>query len=106
MEHFTIVQRRQPNDAEVIRAIGYIRRRQGKWEQALIQLEKVVELDPRNHYLLRNLGQSYIFMRRYEQAERYLDHAISVAPDIPNAYILKVQLYLIWHGRTEKAKQA
>ena len=105
MEHFTIVQRRQPNDAEVIRAIGYIRRRQGKWEQALIQLEKVVELDPRNHGLLRNLGQSYIFMRRYEQAERYLDHAISVAPDIPNAYILKVQLYLSWHGSIEKAKQ-
>jgi len=36
MKHFTIVQKRQPNDVEVIWAIGAIRRRQGKWEQAAV----------------------------------------------------------------------
>ena len=105
MEHFTIVQRRQPNETEVIGAIGYIRRRQGKWDQAVAQLEKAVALDPRNYSFLISLGQTYFFMRQYVQAERYLNRAISVAPDIPRAYNMKVALYLNWDGRTERALQ-
>jgi len=105
MEHFTIVQRRQPNDAEVTGAIGFIRRRQGKWEQAAAQLEQAVKLDPRNYIWLSNLGQTYLYMRRYVEAERYLDRALAVAPDIPDTYGLKVQLYLSWLGSTERAEQ-
>jgi len=105
MEHFAIVQRRQPNDAEVIAAIGFIRRRQGNWKQAAVQLEQAVELDPRNHARLRSLGETYLYMRRYAQAERYLDRAISAAPDIQPTYIHKFHLYLSWLGSTERAEQ-
>ena len=105
MKHFTIVQRRQPNNAEVIATIGYIRRRQGKWEQAAVHLEQAMALDPRSSSRLRYLGQTYLYMRRYAEAERYLDRAISLAPDISDTYILKVQLYLSWYGSTERAEQ-
>ncbi|MCH9007311.1 tetratricopeptide repeat protein, partial [candidate division KSB1 bacterium] len=105
MKHFIIVQKRQPNNAEVIAAIGFIRRRQGKWEQAAVQLERAVELDPRHSGWLRNLGEIYLYMRRYAQAERYFDRTISVSPDIPIAYVFKVQLYLSWLGSTERAEQ-
>ncbi len=105
MEHFTIVQRRQPNDAEVTAAIGFIRRRQGKWEQAAVQLEQALEIDPRNTSWLKDLGETYLYMRRYAQAERYLDRAISVAPDISDTYFQKAQLYLSWLGSTERAEQ-
>jgi non-specific serine/threonine protein kinase len=105
MEHFTIVQTRQPNDAEVTVAIGYIRRRQGKWEQAAVQMEQAVALDPRNHLWLSNLGAMYLYMRRYAEAERYLDRAIAVAPDLPINYIDKFHLYLSWLGSTERAEQ-
>jgi len=105
IEHFTIAQRHEPNNAEVIQAIGLIWRRQGKWKQAEIQHEQAVELDPRNHTLLRTLGQIYLYTRQYSQAERYLNRAISVAPNIRAAYINKVQLYQSWPDRTERADQ-
>ena len=34
-----------------------------------------------------------------------MDRAISLAPDLPTAYIYKVQLYLSWLGSTERAEQ-
>ncbi len=105
MEHFSIVKRRQPNDAEVTAAIGFIRRRQGNWEQAAVQQEQSVELDPRNNGWLTNLGITYLRMRRYAEAERYLDRAIAVVPDSPIAYINKSQLYLSWLGSSERAEQ-
>ena len=88
MEHFSIVQERQPNNAEVIHAIGAIMRRQGEWEQSVVQREQSLELDSRNHTYLRSLGNTYVYMRRYAEAERYLDRAIAIAPDFPYTYIL------------------
>jgi len=105
IEHFTIVQRRQPNNAGVAALIGWTRRRQGKWQQAAVQLERAVALDPQNHHWLNNLGRAYLYMRRYAEAERYLARAISMAPDFPYAYGHKVQLYLSWLGSTERAEQ-
>ena len=99
------MQRRQPNDAEVIYAIGVIRRRQGKWEQAAANQEQAVELDPRNPQWLRSLGLTYLYMRRYAEAERYLDRTIALAPDIPDTSILKVQRYRSWLGSIERAEQ-
>jgi tetratricopeptide (TPR) repeat protein len=44
-------------------------------------------------------------MRQYDDAERYIDRAISLAPDIPLYYIGKSWIYLIkWKGNTEKAR--
>ena len=105
LEQLRIVARRQPNNAQAIETIGYILRRQGKWEEGLAQLEKAVELDPVGYDRLKGLGIIHLYMRHYTQAERYLDRAIFVAPDIPTAYIYKVQLYLSWHGSTERAEQ-
>jgi len=105
LEQLRIVARRQPNNAQAIETTGYILRRQGKWEEGVAQLEKAVELDPVGYDRLKGLGSIHLYMRDYTQAERYLDRAISVAPDIPTAYIHKVQLYLSWLGSTERAEQ-
>ena len=37
-----------PNDARIFRLTGYIQRRQGRWEESTRNLERAVELDPRN----------------------------------------------------------
>jgi len=103
LEHLSVVEKRQPNNAEAIETIGYILRRQGKWQEGVAELEKAAELDPGGFDRLRGLGQIYLYMRQYAQAERYLDRAISIAPDIPTAYILKLHLYLSWLGSTERA---
>jgi len=68
--------------------------------------EQVLELDPQNHDWIRTLGQLYLYMRRYAEAERCFDRVISLAPDVVETYIHKYHLYLSWHGSTEKAEQA
>jgi len=43
-------------------------------------------------------------MRNYPEAMRYFDRAISLAPDVPDAYSEKSELYLLWEGNKEKAR--
>src|SRR2546425_458958 len=59
LEQFGWVRERQPNDPDVISAIGYIRRRQGRWAEAVSNLIRAAELDPRSHSLFFDLGQTY-----------------------------------------------
>ena len=48
-----------PNDPRIFRLTGYIQRRQGHWEESTRNLERALELDPRNLNTLDNLGDSY-----------------------------------------------
>ena len=48
-----------PNDAADISVTGFIQRRQGHWEESTRNLERALELDPRNINTLDNLGDSY-----------------------------------------------
>ena len=48
-----------PNDPRIFRVTGYIQRRQGRWEESTRNLERALELDPRNLNTLDNLGNNY-----------------------------------------------
>ncbi|TDI86497.1 MAG: tetratricopeptide repeat protein [Caldithrix sp.] len=105
LEHLTIAQRRRPNDAMIIGLIGWIQRRQGKWQEHVTSMEKAIELNPRYYNPIVYLGsQTYFYMGQYSQAERYLDRAISLAPDNPLAYKGKIKLYKDGYGDTQKAR--
>jgi serine/threonine-protein kinase len=103
LEEYTIARTQRPNDADVIESIGYIRRRQGEWEEAAANLKAAVDLDPRHQNIVKGLGETYLIMRRYREAERYLSVAVSLAPDLPEAHQHKALLYLLWQGSKEKA---
>ena len=47
LEELKLARRSLPNDGEILRYIGYIERRQGQWQQALVTLGQAVTLDPR-----------------------------------------------------------
>jgi serine/threonine-protein kinase len=51
------------------------------------------------------LGNTYNKIRLYEEAERYLDRAISISPDVPDSYWKKAQNRISRTGRTESARQ-
>ena len=46
LAEFAITARSQPNNADVIEAVGYVQRRQAKWQDALASLKRGAELDP------------------------------------------------------------
>jgi TolB-like protein/class 3 adenylate cyclase/Tfp pilus assembly protein PilF len=76
-----VARRTLPNDARVFELTGYILRRQGKHEEALHNLERALELDPRNFLTLQQIALSYLNLRRYADEAAILDRALSIKPD-------------------------
>src|SRR5207249_6978709 len=59
-----------PNDAWIFRWTGLIQRRQGHWEESTRNLERAVELDPRDIELLQyGVVGNYSGLRRYAEAK-------------------------------------
>jgi len=104
LEQFAIAGKSQPNKRDLLSNIGFVQRRQGKFEQALNNLQRACELDPLSSPLARVVGTTYVWMRKYPEAERYYNRAISLSPDWPELYSQKARLYLLWEGKTEKAR--
>src|SRR4029077_21275246 len=104
LAEFAVTGRAQPNNADVIEAIGLVQRRQGKWPEAVASLKRAAELDPLSYGNLLELAVTYSRMRDYPQAQRVLDRAITLAPDLPSAYGEKMLLYVNWEGHFEQAR--
>jgi serine/threonine-protein kinase len=105
LEQFGIALKSQPNNAELFSGIGAVRRRQGKFEQAVANFEKAVELDPRSAEVLQNTGETYRLLRDYAAAERYYNRTLSLGPHRAVAWAFKARLYLTWEGSTAKARR-
>ena len=78
-----IAQRGLPNDASVFSLPAYVTRRQGHWERCTRNLERAVELDPRNVWLLNDTAWTYQFFRRFPEATAAWDRVLTVAPGDP-----------------------
>jgi len=78
-----IAQRGLPNDASVFSLPAYVTRRQGHWEQCTRNLERAVELDPRNVWLLNDTAWTYQFFRHFPEATAAWDRVLTVAPGDP-----------------------
>ena len=70
-----------PNAPQIFELTGYIARRRGAQEQGVRNLERAVELDPRNFYTLQQLALSYKILRRYAQEIATEERALSIKPD-------------------------
>jgi TolB-like protein/Tfp pilus assembly protein PilF/predicted Ser/Thr protein kinase len=76
-----IARRSLPNAPRVYSLTGYIQRRRGRWEVSIRNLERAIELDPRDLTRLRQLGLSYGGLRRYAEQKSVLDRALAIAPN-------------------------
>lgn len=72
-----------PNDVEVESIRGYIRRRQGRWADALAALEHAITRDPRNGQIAGELFATRYAMRDWPEAARAGERAIAVALALP-----------------------
>lgn len=61
-------------------------------------MKRAVELDPRNSLYFQQLALTYQQQRRYPDAERAWDRALSIVPDDPFARIARAQVALDWQG--------
>jgi len=104
LTEFRYALRLQPDNAEAVGGIGYIYRRQGKFQEALDYLRKALEISPRDNTLNNSFAGTLILLRRYNQSEQYVQKTILLAPDWRESYTAKALLYLLWSGDIEKAR--
>jgi len=93
-----------PDNDEMLKWIGYIKRRQGKFEEAISYLIKSVELNPLSTRSLE-IGTTYLLLKKYEDAEKYVDIAISRIPEWGQPYCWKAMVYILRNGDVDRAHQ-
>ncbi len=101
-----IARRTLPNDARVLELTGYILRRRGQREEGLRNLQRAVELDPRNFYTLQQIGLSYALLRLYSEESAILDRALSLNPDDADTKVARALIPLEEKGDTRPLHQA
>jgi serine/threonine-protein kinase len=87
-----------PNNADVFQYTGLIDRREGHWEEATHNMERALELDPRNFFKLQQLTYNYQRQRRYADQARIYDRALTIVPGDPATRILRALIALDWRA--------
>src|SRR6185312_2412219 len=61
--------------------LGWIDRRQARWQDHLRNVNKALELDPLNVFTLHQVAGTYQVLRRYDDLVATFDRALAVAPN-------------------------
>jgi TolB-like protein/Tfp pilus assembly protein PilF len=93
-----IARRTLPNNADVFEYTGYIDRRDGHWEEATRNLERALELDPRNFFTLQQLAFTYQLQHRYPDQARACDRALTIIPGDPLTRIYRAEIPFDWRA--------
>jgi TolB-like protein len=94
-----------PNDSRVPELIGYIVRRQGKHEEAVKYLQRALELDPRNFFILEQIALSYQNLRRYPEMAAMLDRGLAIKPGDLEIRTVRASVDLDWKADTRPLHQ-
>ena len=69
-----------PNFSRLYTLIGAVDRRQARWDEAVRNFDRAVELDPRDFATLQEAGYTYGALRRYPRAIQLIQQATELAP--------------------------
>jgi TolB-like protein/Tfp pilus assembly protein PilF len=105
-EELTKAQQSLPNDTQVFKFLGLIDRRQGRWNEAVRNLERVVELDPRNVDGIGNLAQAYFDLRKYDESIAMFDRIAELEPGNPAARTFRGSIELAAHADVASLRAA
>jgi TolB-like protein/predicted Ser/Thr protein kinase len=100
-----VAHRTLPNDPLIFRVTGFIQRRQGRWEESTRNLERALELDPRNVNTLDNISDTYGYLRRYAEQKSKIDRILAIEPDDVLAKAWRACVELNWKADTRPLHQ-
>lgn len=89
------VKSRFPNDALAYRMSAAILRRQGKWDDCLVDMEAAARLNPRE--VLWEFGGTLHLIRRFDTAMAVYDRLLSLEPG--HAFTVKSKAELLMNGK-------
>ena len=100
-----IARRALPNDPRLFELTGYILRRRGQQEEGLQNLQRAVELDPRNFVYSATDRAQLSNIWRYAEAIAALDRALAIVPDNVETRANRAQYYVFWKADTRPLRQ-
>lgn len=93
----------EPNDACALAAQGYVERRLGRFDDAIVSLQQALALDPRNSALAHEWGMTYLAVGRYPDAENAFQRALALDPNNRQAKIWYAQAIELGTGDVLRA---
>jgi TolB-like protein/tRNA A-37 threonylcarbamoyl transferase component Bud32/Flp pilus assembly protein TadD len=105
LREFRTAHEADPGNGDLAWARGLVERRLGKWDNAIADLRRAAELDPRSVVKQLDLFEVHLRRRNYPEAEKYLNRALALDPDSP-AYIFHSLLIVTRDGDYDKAVAA
>jgi len=92
------------SNAELSEAIGVVKMRQGKWQEALDRFEESARLDPLTVERYFYLVLCYAFVRDYDMSDKYVDRALVLDPDNVDIASQKLYMNLLLYGTVDHGK--
>jgi len=90
-----------PNESRIPLLTGFIDRRQGRWEKSLEEMNRALELDPRDPFILQQISITYEGLRRYKEMAATLDRALAIAPKDVTTKVRRAWVDLEWRADTK-----
>jgi TolB-like protein/Tfp pilus assembly protein PilF len=82
-----------PGTSEIPRALAYVTRRQGNWDDSITCFDQALVLDPRNVELLMDAAWTNTMLRQFPSALKLYDRALEVTPKDPDVMAAKASIY-------------
>ena len=101
-----IARRLLPNEPLIFATLAWIDRRQGRWQDHLRNVNRALELDPRNVFILHQVAGSYQVLRRYNNLTATFDRALTVTPNDAVARVARGLAELDSNANVEPAQAA
>ena len=93
----------QPNNALALSFVGFVHRRQSKWDLTLKELKKSLELNPRDAYTMGGVAESDTFLRRWQEAAEFARRGLTIDPHESTCMRMLLLSYLNGAGNVEEA---
>ncbi len=93
VEAYTRARQLLPNSASIVVNLGNVKRRQGKWLEALSLQREAARLDPRNNPVWIACGITLHTLRRYDEALAAFDQGLEVVPGDTELLAKKIFMY-------------
>jgi len=91
-----LAQHSLPNNSQIFELAGYIDRRQGLWNESARNLERAIDLDPRNFFMLQQIALSYQEFRQFGAMAAALDRALALIPRDVDSRLIRALVELEW----------
>ncbi len=93
----------KPNDPELLSYLGYVKRRQGKNDEAIDYFSKALKTDPLSSELYISLAETSLLVRDYESAHKNSQKASSIVPEWEAPYTWEAKTYILENGNLIRA---